>query len=106
MTESRLVFEIMREVGKYAAVYRCNAGRFYTKTGQSVSGLPKGFSDIMAVLPGGRVAFIEVKTDTGKVSPEQTAFIAKMQGLGASAGIARNVPEALAICGILAGEGG
>ncbi|MCL1845497.1 MAG: VRR-NUC domain-containing protein [Defluviitaleaceae bacterium] len=105
MNESRLIFAIMQALGKVGAVFRTNAGQFYTKDGKRVSGLPKGFSDIVAVLPGGRVAFIEVKTDKGKPSPEQTQFIAKMQGLGASAGIARNVPEALAICGILAGEG-
>jgi hypothetical protein len=100
LNESRLVYEIMREVGKYAAVFRCNAGRFYTKTGQSVSGLPKGFSDIMAVLPGGRVVFIEVKSDKGKPSTEQTQFINKMRGLGAFAGVARSVDDALNICGI------
>jgi len=102
MSESRLLYEIMHEIGKYAAVYRTNAGRFYTKSGQSVSGLPKGFADILAVLPGGKVAFIEVKSGKGTPSPEQIQFINKMQSLGALAGIARSVPEALAICKIQA----
>ena len=106
MSESKLLYEIMREVGKYAAVYRCNAGRFYTKSGQVISGFPKGFADIMVVLPGGRVAFIECKSEKGKPSPEQTQFIDKMRELGALAGIARSVPEALTICQIQTGGGG
>ena len=100
MTESRLVHEIMREVGKYAAVFRCNSGQIRLPSGKVFRGLPAGFSDIMAVLPGGRVAFIECKTCQGKLSPQQEKFIAKMQGLGAIAGVARSPDEALALCGI------
>ena len=101
MRESDLLNEIMREIGKHAAVYRCNSGQFYTKSGQRVSGLPKGFADVMAILPGGRAAFIECKVEKGKPSPEQTQFINRMQELGALAGVARSVPEALAICGLM-----
>ena len=98
MSESQLLHEIMREVGKHGAVYRCNSGSIKLPNGKRFNAMPRGFADIMAVLPGGRVAFIEVKADKGKPSMEQTAFIEKMQGLDAFAGIARSVPEALAIC--------
>jgi hypothetical protein len=100
MSESRLVFEIMKEIGKVAAVYRTNAGQFYTKDGKRVSGLPRGFTDILAVLPNGKVAFLEVKTDTGKLSEEQAKFISKMQGLGVLAGVVRSTDEALKLCGL------
>ena len=100
MTESRLVHEIMREVGKYAAVYRCNSGSVKLPNGKRFNGMPAGFSDVMAVLPGGRVAFIEVKTENGKLSPQQEAFITKMQGQGAIAGVVRSVDEALKLCGL------
>ncbi|MCL2198767.1 MAG: VRR-NUC domain-containing protein [Defluviitaleaceae bacterium] len=106
MSESRLLYEIMREVGKYAAVYRCNSGSIKLPNGKRFNGMPRGFADVMAVLPGGRVAFIEVKADKGKPSPEQTQFINKMQGLGALAGIARSVSEALQICKITKDTGG
>ena len=101
MSESHLLNAVMREVGKHAAVYRTNSGQFYSRSGQRVSGLPRGFADIMAVLPGGKVAFIECKTEKGKPSPEQLQFISKMQELGAMAGIARSVPDAMQICGLL-----
>ena len=98
-SESQLVYAVMRELGKHGAVFRTNAGQFYTKSGQRVSGLPKGFADVMVVLPSGRVAFVEVKTDSGKLSPEQKGFLEKMRGLGALAGVARSVQDALEICG-------
>ena len=103
MGESQLVYQIMQEVGKYGVVFLCNSGSIRLPNGKRFSAMPKGFTDIMAVLNGGRVAFIEVKTDRGKPSPEQTQFISKMQGMGAMAGIARSVNDALEICG-LAGE--
>jgi len=37
---------------------------------------------------------IEVKTQTGRVRPEQRAFLAHMQAFGALAGVARSVQEA------------
>ena len=100
MNESRLIFECMQLLGKHGAVFRTNAGRFYTKDGVPVSGLPKGFTDLLFIRPDGRAAFIELKTDKGKPTQEQAQFIAKMQGMGAYAGIARTPDEAAAICGI------
>lgn len=100
MRESRLLHEIIREIGKHAAVYRCNSGSVILPSGKRFTAMPKGFADIMAVIPGGRVAFIEVKTKKGRLSTEQAQFISKMQGLGAMAGIARSVSEAMTICGL------
>lgn len=100
MNESQLVYQIMREVGKYAAVFRTNAGAAKLPGGAIFRGLPKGFSDVMVVLPGGGAAFIEAKTDTGKATPEQERFIERMRSLGARAGIARSVAEAMRICGL------
>ncbi len=100
MSESQLVFEIMREVGKHAAVYRCNSGSVKLPNGKRFNAMPRGFADIMAVLPGGRVAFIECKVDKNKPSEDQERFIARMRSLGAYAGVARTVDEAFTICGI------
>ena len=100
MAESRLVYQIMQELGKYGAVYRCNAGSVRLPSGKYFRAMPAGFSDVMLITDGGRVCFIECKTPGGKASPEQTAFIEKMRGLGCRAGVAFSVSEAMQICGI------
>ena len=106
MSESRLIFETMQELGRFGAIFRTNAGRFYTKSGQPVSGLPKGFSDLLFVGKDGVCCFIELKVDGNKASPEQAAFIERMQSLNARAGIAYSVADALQICGIAADDEG
>ena len=98
--ESQLIFEVMQAVGKFGAVYRCNSGSVRLPNGKTFRGMPKGFSDIMAILPGGVTCFIETKIAPNKPTPEQTAFIEKMQRLGCLAGVAHSVGDALQICGI------
>lgn len=59
------------------------------------TGLPKGFSDLFGFrIPDGRAFFIEVKSPTGKVRPEQQNFIERMRSNGALAGVARSVEDA------------
>jgi len=98
--ESHLVYLIVKALESHGAVFRCQCGQFYTRSGQAVNGLPKGFSDLMCVLPGGKICFIEAKMPYGRVSPEQKAFIERMKSLGAAAGIAYSVQDALQICGL------
>lgn len=62
-----------------------------------MSGVPPGFSDLVAVLPGGQVAFIECKGPQGRPTAEQRNFLARMRDMGCRAGIARSVDEALRI---------
>lgn len=54
-----------------------------------------GFPDRTILLPGGRVVFIEFKTPVGVVSVHQQYWIAKLQGLGFTAGVARSLDEAI-----------
>ncbi|RJQ25540.1 MAG: VRR-NUC domain-containing protein [Peptococcaceae bacterium] len=59
------------------------------------TGLPPGFSDLFGVaVGGGRAVFIEVKSKTGRLRPEQENFLAQMARAGALAGVARNPEEA------------
>jgi hypothetical protein len=79
------------------------------RTGRLVTfGLAKGSADLIGwrtvtVTPdmvGTRLAIftsIEVKTPTGRVRPEQQAWLGVVRGAGGIAGIARSVPDALQI---------
>jgi len=58
------------------------------------TGLPPGFSDLFGVAAGGRAVFIEVKSPTGRLRPEQENFLRQMARMGACAGVARSVEEA------------
>lgn len=102
MSESRLLYEIMQELGKHGAVYRCNAGSFKLSNGKWFRAMPKGFSDVLFIRPDGQACFVECKTDKGKLSDEQEKFIRRMQNLNARAGLAHSVTDALSICGISA----
>ena len=77
-------------------VFRVNVGRFKTEDGRWFdTGLPKGFSDLMAVKEG-RVYFLEVKTETGKASQEQLNFLATMRDrYGCVTSIVRSVEDAV-----------
>lgn len=60
------------------------------------AGLCTGGSDILGIAPnGGRFIAIEVKTKTGRVSPEQQTFINAVRAAGGIAGVARSVEDAL-----------
>ncbi|MDR1330213.1 MAG: VRR-NUC domain-containing protein [Oscillospiraceae bacterium] len=100
MNESRLIYEIMRELGKYSAVYRCNSGSAALPNGKRFNGMPKGFADVMFIRADGRACFVEVKTDKGRLSEAQARFLERMRGLNARAGVARSVDDALRICEI------
>lgn len=81
------------------AVFRINSGKVRMADGRWFdTGVPKGFSDLIAC-KGGRIYFLEVKTETGKASPEQLNFLAVMRDrYGCVAGIVRSVEEAVELC--------
>ncbi len=53
----------------------------------------KGVADILAVLPGGRMLAVEVKTPTGKVSANQEDFLSRVDENGGAAMVVRSVDE-------------
>lgn len=97
--ETALMNKIRVALSEYGVCFRANVGKVRMLDGRYFdTGLPKGFSDLFGVRKSdGKVFFIEVKTETGRVRPEQKKFIKRMQELNAIAGIARSVDEAIAI---------
>ena len=64
-------------------------------------GVHRGFADLM-VLSGGRVLFLELKSPTGRLSPEQAAFRDAVQAQGFGWALVRSLDDAL---GALADHG-
>lgn len=56
-------------------------------------GVRPGVADFAMVLPGGRAAFLELKTPTGRASPEQRVFRCDAEAAGALYAIARTPEE-------------
>ena len=53
----------------------------------------KGFPDLAGLFPSGRLFAIELKTEKGKLSPEQTEWITKLNMSGAMAIVLRSKEE-------------
>lgn len=100
MTETDLQNQIRMALSPYGVVIRQNTGNFQLKDGRRIMCGVKGLSDLLFIGQN-RVAFIEVKTETGKPSQEQLNFIRRMQELGHSAGIARSTEDALRLAGVI-----
>lgn len=54
----------------------------------------KGVADIIGVLPAdGRILCIELKSKTGRVSPEQKIFLDQIERDGGISGVARSIED-------------
>ena len=90
-------------------LFRNNTGTLKDQHGRPVQfGLCKGSADLIGYrtititpdMVGQQVAVftsIEVKTPTGRIRPEQRAWMEKIQAAGGIAGVARSVDDALRI---------
>ena len=98
-TESLIQNQIRVGLSKAGhTVFRVNVGKVRMADGRYFdTGLPKGFPDLFGFRPDGRIFFIEVKNETGKVRPEQKIFIENIRKRGALAGVARSVEDAMEI---------
>ena len=107
MSEQRIQQEIRLACSRGPVrLYRNNTGTLRDQHGRPVTfGLAKGSADLIgwttrtitSDMVGQSIAVftsIEVKTPTGRVSPEQHAWLAAVQAAGGIAGIARSVEEA------------
>ena len=97
MTQEHALMNCIRlALSEKCTLFRVNVGKGYTPDGRYFNtGVPVGFSDLFGVrLTDGKAVFIEVKTETGKVSRNQENFISAMQKSGAIAGICRSIDDA------------
>jgi hypothetical protein len=122
MSEHILQNAIRNQLAGECILFRVNSGRAWT--GNDIhklpdgsilirdprpfdSGVPTGFSDTVGVVTRtitqdmvgqqiGQALFGEIKTATGRVTPEQERFIAAMKRAGAAADVWRSAEDALA----------
>lgn len=78
MTEATIEARLTREVKHMGGVA-------YKFVSPGTAGVP----DRLVVLPGGRVLFVELKTDTGRLSPGQRVQLDRLRSLGAEAHVVR-----------------
>ena len=62
-------------------------GRTYKWTSPGNAGVP----DRIVFMPGGSIYFVELKTDTGKLSAQQKIQINRLQNLGQTAMVVRGI---------------
>lgn len=93
--ETLIQNEIRIELSKHGLILRQNVGTFYTPYGEKIKIGFKGLSDLIYFGNDGLVAFIETKTENGKLRKEQKHFLDTMNERGYVAGVARSVEDAL-----------
>ena len=111
-SEHRVQDEIRLALSQYGIVLRLNAGKAYggnriwdKRYGYILTDLrpialcAKGTPDLLFIGEGGKVAFIEVKEEKGRVREEQKRFLEELKRFGICAGIARSTEDALRIIG-------
>lgn len=99
MREQEIQKEILHWLNTQYDIFawRCNSTGIFDGKGYRKQGgfNIRGVSDILAILsPSGKLLAIEVKTDTGKLSTEQFAFIAKINKMGGQAAVCRSLSDA------------
>lgn len=68
-------------------------GAWAVKQEGTVAGLP----DRLVVLPGGRVVWVELKTETGRLRPVQEIMIRRLRSMGHTVYVPHGLEEALAV---------
>lgn len=94
MTEAELQSAVRLELGRVPdlCLWRNSIG---SPDGVHHYGLPKGSADLIGILAGRFIA-LELKSPTGRVSPEQTTWLACVRRFGGFACVVRSVNEAIA----------
>jgi hypothetical protein len=81
-------------------VLRLNAGKIVLGTGNDrrmLAGVEPGTPDLLVMLPGGRTLWLELKTETGRVTDTQRAWHEAAHALGHDVIVCRSVHYALQV---------
>ena len=98
MNERNLMVQIQMALSKEGCrLFRNNIGVLRDRKGQYVRyGLCNpGGSDLIGWAPDARFMAVEVKTKTGRITPEQESFITAVRNVGGIAFVARSVEESV-----------
>lgn len=90
------IFSYVRTVAPDVLIFHPANGGLRTKAEAArlkAMGVVAGIPDLVLVFPGGRCAFIEVKTAKGVLSPDQKAMRLRMIRLGISSITARTLGD-------------
>lgn len=98
--ESRLLADIRIALGREPdlVLWRIQPGGLADATGRPIRTAPIGIADLCGILaPSGRWIALEVKTATGRVTPEQTRWGELLTSMGGVYAVVRSVEDAVAV---------
>lgn len=97
MKEIDVQNSIRLALNPYAVIFRGNVGKVRMADGRFFdTGLPKGFSDLFGYRKSdGKMIFIEVKNEKGKLRKDQEHFINVMKKYPVIVGVCRSADEAI-----------
>ena len=99
MTEQEIQNQIILAANKRGhRLWRANAGKVQTKDNRIIKLFPKGFPDTVGFRKtDGKFIVIEIKTDKGRLRPEQEKFKTFIETQPVIYGVARSVEDAINI---------
>ena len=97
MKEIDVQNNIRLALNPYAVIFRGNVGKVRMADGRFFdTGLPKGFTDLFGYRKSdGKMIFIEVKNEKGKLRKDQEHFINVMKKYPVIVGVCRSADEAI-----------
>ena len=97
MKEIDVQNSIRLALNPYAVIFRGNVGKVRMADGRFFdTGLPKGFSDLFGYRKSdGKMIFIEVKNEKGKLRKDQEHFLKVMKEYPVIVGVCRSADEAI-----------
>jgi len=99
MKESDIQSSIRLALNPYAIIFRVNSGKVRMQDGRYFdTGVPNGFSDLAGFRRSdGKMIFLEIKTEKGKLRKEQIHFLDEMNKYPVIASVVRSAEEAIKI---------
>ena len=99
MKESDIQNIIRLALNPHAIIFRVNSGKVRMQDGRYFdTGVPNGYSDLSGFRKSdGKMIFLEIKTEKGKLRKEQIHFLDEMSKYPVIASVCRSAEEAVKI---------